>query len=68
MCARVYMCVPKGRPLPCAVLLLIKEFNVQHELGVGIQVKRWTQVQLPVLPAFNRVVALCLQQAQGPAA
>lgn len=39
-CACVCMCVSKGRPLPCAVLLLIKEFNVQDELGVGIQVKR----------------------------
>lgn len=67
-CACVCMCVPKGRPLPCAVLLLIKEFNVQDELGVGIQVKRETQVQLPVLVACNRVAALCLQQAQESAA
>ena len=62
------MCVPKGCPLPCAVLLLIKEFNVQDELGLGIQVKRGTQVQLPVLVACNRVAALCLRQAQGSTA
>lgn len=68
VCARLCMCVPKGCPLPCAVLLLIKEFNVQDELGVGIQVKRGTQVQLPVLAACKRVDALCLRQAQGSAA
>lgn len=64
--ARVYMCVPKGRPLPCAVLLLIKEFNVQDELGVGIQVQRWTQVQLPVLPACNRELLYACSRLRDP--
>ena len=67
VCACVHVC-SKGLSPPLCCLLLIKEFNVQDELGVGIQVKRGTQVQLPVLAACKRVDALCLRQAQGSAA